>query len=163
MSYLTGSGETLETLNDVVARIKVFFDEAPEAEFEIMMGTDAQSYKKQTVYATAIGVHRISNGGIYFIQKYYVRGKGPYLYEKLLKETSLTITLAEKLIPKLATLVKEHGYNIINIYADGDVSSTDGASEVMKPTVEGMFKAYGLKARTKPYAAAANSIADRHC
>ena len=79
MTYKTGAGDILKTLDDVVARIKEFFDVAPEAEFEIMIGTDAQSYSGKTVYATAIVAYQKRKGGIYFINSQTVRGRRPLI------------------------------------------------------------------------------------
>jgi len=163
MTYLTGLGEHLETLDDVILRTKNFFDEDPQAQYEVSIGTDAQCYSRVTKYVTAIVIYKIHNGGILFRQNVYVKGRRPELHEKLIRETTLTIEVAELFIPKLKKLMKEFGYNIINVYADGDVSSTDGQSSSMKTAVEGMFKSYGLKPRVKPNAFAASCVADYYC
>jgi len=163
MSFKTGKGIVLETLDDVIVKIKKMFDEDPQADYEVSIGTDAQSYSRVTKYVTAIVIHKLYNGGILFRKSHYVKGRRPELHEKLIRETTLTIELAEQFIPKLKKLINEHGYKVVNVYADGDVSSGEGKSHVMETAIVGMFKAYGLEPRTKPNAFAASCVADYFC
>ena len=164
MKFLTGHDELLTTIDDVVERIKQFMDQDKTSEYEISIGSDSHSFSRATKYVTVVVVHQIGKGGILFRKNTYVKGRKPALYEKLMKETTLTIDIASLIIPKIQELVKTGGYRIPNIFADGDVNIKE--SEPSTPyggVVEGMFKAFGLNGRIKPNAIAATYVADYFC
>lgn len=141
---------------EMVRRIRSFIAEEPEYHYQLIIGTDSLPNGHRKVYlVTAIVLHRLGNGGIYFWQR-TLAGPFPVLRSRIHAEVAQSVTLAER-VQKLLTGdgIGHH----IEIHVDvGQVGET---RDIIREVV-GMIKAYGYQPKTKPEAFAAYCVADRH-
>ncbi|HDI11311.1 MAG TPA: hypothetical protein ENF77_03180 [Candidatus Acetothermia bacterium] len=141
-----------EVVREIVAMIRG----APNAAYEIVIGTDSQTYHGVADYVSAIVVHRLGKGGRYFWKR--LRERAPKtLRERIWREAWLSYELARKL---LAALQKQEilGFHI-EIHVD--VGRAGRTRELVEEVV-GMIRGGGFDVRTKPEAYAASTVADKH-
>ena len=124
----------------------------------VYVGTDSQAVQNKYVFATAICLHHpIKRDGVcYFWQKVkFCRGKFNSLQERLLKEASLTLIVAQDLSEKVKN---------IDIEVHFDVSSDEKyASQRSMSLITSYALGFGFKYQIKPNSWAASGAADGHC
>lgn len=124
----------------------------------VYIGTDSFFVKDQCTFSNAICLYGANGqkGGRYFFVKKKVPKKGfSNLAVRMLKETEETIEIA-KVISEANPSIK------IELHLD--VSSADKQEKTshLAKMLIGYVKGSGYECKIKPYAFAANSIADRH-
>lgn len=140
--------------NQVISEIKTYLEDKPDLSYSLVIGTDSQ-----VDFVTAVVVRRIGFGGRYFWCRrklYNIRT----LRDKIYTETMLSLDLATIFIPKLQYALngKAPAYNLeIHI----DVGEKGETREMIKEVV-GMVNGNGFKAKTKPEAYGASTVADKH-
>lgn len=149
------------TLEKLMREITGFVDEDPEARYSLVIGTDSNNTTgdHKAEFVTAIVIHRVGRGGRYFWIK-STRDKLYTLRDRIYTETLLSLDLAQNLVPKLKTYLKEGngGYELeIHI----DVGEFGETREMIKE-VAGMVAGNGFKAKTKPESYGAFVVADRY-
>lgn len=150
------------TLSRVVEDIADYLHEDPESFYRLVIGTDSQERringKKVANFITALVVHRVGKGGRYY-WKNGSREKVHNLRQKIYKETQLSLETAEVVVPHIRKSLNGSRNWDLEIHIDvGDVGDT---RDMIKEVV-GMVVGNGYKARTKPNAYAAASVADKH-
>ena len=145
------------TQTDLVGRIRDFVVASQDHEYRLIIGTDSLPNAAGQVYlVTAIVLHRVGNGGIYFWQRQLTK-KLVTLRDRMYAEALTSIATAQKLeaMPDLKPWLKQS----IEIHVD--VGEFGPTREMIQELV-GMIVAHGYAAKTKPESFAASKVADRH-
>lgn len=141
----------------LVSRIKEFIAANTEKEYQLIIGTDSLPNSRGEVYlVTAIVLHRVGNGGIYFWQRTLTH-KLQNLRDRMYAEALASISTAQ-------LLERAVGHDVIdqqNIEIHVDVGEFGPTRDMIQELV-GMIVAYGYSAKTKPESFAASKVADRH-
>ncbi len=150
------------SLSEVIEAIKIFLEEAPVAQYSLVIGTDSHEHmegKGSLSVVTAIVVHRRGFGGRYFWQKKSLP-KTRTLREKIYTETLSSLSFATRFVPLLKKTLngKEPNYNL-EIHVD---VGEHGATREMIKEVVGMVSGNGFVAKTKPDSFGASYVADKH-
>lgn len=147
--------------DQVVREIEGFVGQDPHRIYRVIIGTDSQSKhingEAEIDFVTAIVVHRLGAGGRYFWKK--EKQKRKYvLREKIYAETTMSLALAEEIVPLLRHAMPASKYDLeIHI----DVGPIGPTREMIKEVV-GMVRGNGYTAKTKPESYGASTVADRH-
>jgi len=145
----------------VISEISGFVKEEPASFYRLVIGTDSQvkniDGKGEIDYVTAVVVHRQGKGARYFWKKEKI-DKIPVLRDKIYKETSTSLTVAEELVPLLRKAISPVKYDFeIHI----DVGPIGPTRDMIKEVV-GMVNGSGFTAKTKPESWGASTVADKH-
>lgn len=143
--------------DQLLQRIQDFVAASRERSYRLIVGTDSLPNIDGRVYlVTAIVLHRVGNGGIYFWQRMLTKPMHS-LRERMYAEALTSIQTAQALesLPTLKSLVNQH----IEIHVD--VGQAGPTREMIQELV-GMIVAHGYAAKTKPESFAASKVADRH-
>jgi len=145
----------------MITEIASFVDEDPSGFYSIVIGSDSQARKTngktEVDFVTAVVVHRKGRGARYFWKKTR-QFQTPVLRDKIYSETLMSLKVAEEVVPKLRDEVSPAKYDFeIHI----DVGPLGPTREMIKEVV-GMVNGNGFKAKTKPQAWGASSVADKH-
>lgn len=125
--------------------------------YRLIVGTDsAPGSGEHTEYITALVVHRIGAGGIYFWQK-TVTERAKSLRERIYGEALLSLDLAKILVDKLleANLID------LDLEIHVDVGKVGETRDIITEVV-GMVRGNGFEVKTKPESFGASKVADRH-
>jgi len=149
-------------LEEVIKEIAFFMGDDRRVDYKLIIGTDSHSHRenglKSIDFVTAIVIHRIGKGGRYFWSKIR-KEKIASLREKIYAETSLSLELAEELVPQLKETLAGLAPYDLEIHIDvGEVGPT---REMIKEVV-GMVTGSGYTAKTKPDSYGAYVVADKH-
>ena len=91
-------------LDQLITEISRYLSDDPESQYRLVIGSDSHERringKTLTNFVSAIVVHRVGKGGRYFWQN-GLKIKTHSIREKIYQETTLSIDLAAKLVPKL--------------------------------------------------------------
>ena len=119
---------------------------------KIHVGTDSQSENNTTKYITAIA-YRFNQKGVHYIISKTNSPKENNLWNRLYKETELSIHIAEKLKNKLN----------ISLEIDMDYNENEKFySHKLVPFAKGWANSLGFKVNIKPNNQVATSAADFH-
>jgi hypothetical protein len=143
------------SLNSVFRAIREYMDQNPDDDYRLMIGTDSQ-VRQQTIFVTAVIIHRIGKGGRYF----YTRRRERWLdslRQRIYYETSLSLEVAAKLTSLLAQANMEE----VKLEIHLDIG-TNGETRSLIRELVGMVSGSGFSARIKPYAIGASTVADKH-
>jgi predicted RNase H-related nuclease YkuK (DUF458 family) len=141
----------------MVRRIRDDIVTARDNPYRIMIGTDSMPNPKGPVYlVTAIVVHRIGHGGIYFWQR-KLAGPFPSLRHRMRAEADRSLRQARHLMAH--HVVRDMLREGVSIHLD---IGNDGASRDVIREVVAMVTHFGLAAAIKPEAVAASRVAHRH-
>lgn len=144
------------SFTEVVDEILTMLSAAPEDQYEVVVGTDSQTYASEVDYVSAIVVHRVGKGGRYFWRR--EKDKRPVsLRERIYREAWLSYETAEDLIGAL----KERGVTGFQLEIHVDVGRGGRTRDLVEEVV-GMILGVGYRVRTKPEAYAASVVADRY-
>ena len=146
------------TINQIIARISEFVRAFPDQKYRIIIGTDSQSHNGTGVdFVTALVVHRVGGGGIYFWKGY--KKTRPYtLKERIYEEALTSLEFANEFIFHLkgAEELLQIG---LEIHVD---IGENGKTREMIAEVVAMIKGSGYEVKTKPDSFGASKVADRH-
>lgn len=138
--------------------MRIFIQNYVNEGYYVYVGTDSQAVQNKYVFATAICLHHpIKRDGVcYFWQKVkFSRGKFNSLQERLLKEATLTLVVAQDLKEKIKDA---------DIEVHFDVSSDEKyASQRSMSLITSYALGFGFKYQVKPFSWAASGAADGHC
>jgi len=147
------------TYSEVVFTVVNFLSSENEKGYKVIIGTDSNAHtngKDYTEYITAILVHKIGCGGIYFWKK-IVDKKAHSLKERIYKEALLSLEFAHKIMEDFNRLNALSWPLEIHI----DVGSVGETREIINE-VTGMVRGDGFEVKTKPLSFGASKVADRH-
>ena len=137
--------------------ISEYVKECPDYYYRLMIGTDSLAGQAgQAVFVTAIVIHRVGRGGIYFWQK-NLNNKIFTLRQRMYQEAFYSLQVAQTLISLKNTsdFMKEK----VEIHLD---IGEEGETREMIREIVGMVVANGFQYQIKPFSFAASKVADRH-
>lgn len=143
------------SFEDVFKKLVEYIEEDTGYRYSIIVGTDS-FLAAETVFISAIIIHRIGHGGRYFYKKLRHR-KIENLRQRIFYETSLSLETAAMLRTKLS----ENGFAKLPVEIHLDVGENGDTKEIVREVV-GMVTGSGYAAVTKPNAYGASKVADRH-
>ncbi len=141
----------------VIKKIQQFISAARDCDYRLIVGSDSLPSNGNGSYlVTAIVLHRVGNGGIYFWQRRVRRGLRT-LRDRMYAEALASISMAQRLerVTAMQTLVKSN----LEIHVD---VGEEGPTREMIHEIVGMIVGYGYNAKIKPDSFAASKVADRH-
>lgn len=141
----------------VVTQMREFVQLNTERDYRLIIGSDSLPGNDGHAYVvTAIVLHRVGNGGIYFWRR-QLSHKLHTLRDRMYAEALASIAMAQQLeaVPELKPLLK----HTIEIHVD---VGEDGPTRAMIQELVGMIIAHGYTPRTKPESFGASKVADRH-
>ncbi len=129
----------------------------PEHKYQLVIGSDSQpKNSKATDFVTAIVVHRIGLGGIYFWKR-IVEQKNFVLRSRIYQEAALSLSTAEEFLK----VFKNDGITKFDVEIHVDIGKF-GQTREMIAEVVGMIRGSGFIVKTKPDSYGASKVADRH-
>jgi predicted RNase H-related nuclease YkuK (DUF458 family) len=144
-------------LEDVRKRIVSFVAEAPEETYHLVVGTDSQPHNGHGVdFVTAIVVHRVGHGGIYFWKR-VVNKKKYVLRQRMFEEATLSLIAAEDVL----ILLQKDGITKYDVEIHVDIGAYGKTREMIQDIV-GMIRGSGYRVKIKPESYAASKIADKY-
>lgn len=138
------------SLKGVISELLYFINKEKERKYKLIIGTDSNGRGKAE-FVTAIIVHCVGRGGIYFWAK-FKEAKKLVLRDRIYKEVTLSLEMAQKLIKKIPNE---------NLEIHVDVGQ-HGETRAMIKEVVGMVVGSGFSCKTKPDSYGASHIADKH-
>lgn len=143
-SWLSSRGQAIS--------LEELLQEASKESAQIHVGSDSHLVGGKWIFATAVCIYFPQSGGTF----YYRRSKHPRtefrtLYERLMKETTLSIMAAEE--------IKE--FLDVEIVIHSDVATCDTESAKYHAMVKGYVSAMGYEILMKPNAWASSAVADK--
>jgi len=144
------------SLNAVIERIRGYMEEMPHYKYRLIIGTDSAGKNHAGVdFVTALVVHRIGAGGIYFWKKEFAAVHS--LRERIYKEATLSLEFAQRLLDIL------HSEEFLDYDFEIHVDvGTEGETRDLIAEVVGMIRGSGFNVKTKPDSYGASKVADRH-
>jgi predicted RNase H-related nuclease YkuK (DUF458 family) len=137
--------------------IKDFMAADKKSRYEIIVGTDSQKFDKESFdFVSALIVHRVGFGGIYFWKREIIKKKMS-LKERIYTEATLSLQTAETFI----AFLKTNGISRYNIQIHVDIGH-NGETRAMIAEVVGMIRGSGYQIKIKPESYAASKVADRY-
>jgi predicted RNase H-related nuclease YkuK (DUF458 family) len=159
--YLQNITSGKVTWKQLGTEIRDFILTEPEAKYQLIIGSDSRSKDVKTKpcidLVTAVVIHRKGTGGRYFWSKEKIDNIYS-LKEKLYQETIASLEAARKLLDILKEDLNGH-YEELEIHID---VGENGPSRQMIKELVGMVNGNGFKAKVKPSAYAAASVADKY-
>lgn len=145
------------TLEQIHQKISKFMGEVSDKSYRLIIGTDSQPKGEQGAdFVTAIVIHRVGMGGIYFWQRKEEKKK-MVLRNRIYEEAVLSLSCAQEL---LATF-KNNGITKYDVEIHVDIG-THGETRELIAEVVGMIRGSGFLVKTKPDSYGATKVADRH-
>lgn len=143
----------------VIREITAYVQEMPKESYTLIIGTDSKGYIGEIDFISAIVLHRKGAGGRYFWQK--TRALQVFnLRDKIYKETTLSLQLAEIIVPEIRTHLAPDDYHYkLEIHVD--VGEFGPTRETIREVV-GMVNGSGYACKTKPEAYGAFVVADKY-
>lgn len=143
------------SFDEVFDELVDYIGEDKDQSYNLIIGTDS-FLNSETVFVSAVVVHRIGHGGRYFYRKYR-RKKIPSMRQRIFYEATISIELASHLSEKL----NENGFKKLPVQIHLDIGTNGNTKEIIKEVV-GMVTGSGYAAVTKPDSYGASKVADRH-
>ena len=151
------------TFDMIADKIVEWINQQPDRDYVLAIGTDSQTCA-ETKVVLSITLHRLHNGGIFFLHSTYHKAyKHNQLHQKLYEETQASLDAAEILLEKL----KSRGLDIqdksSNVYLSihMDIGEHGPTSKYIQE-LEGWVRATGYDYEIKPNSYAASTIADKY-
>lgn len=145
------------TIDKVKEKILHFMGSDPNSRYQLVIGTDSQPKNGAGIdFVTAIVIHRIGRGGIYFWKR-IVEKKQLQLRNRIYYEATMSLTTAEEFL----SVGKTDGISQFDIEIHVDIGN-NGETREMISEVVGMVRGSGFAVKTKPDSYGASKVADRH-
>lgn len=143
------------SFDSMFGRVVEYIAEDPSRTYNLIIGTDS-FLSADTLFVSAIIIHRVGHGGRYFYKKMR-RRKIDNMRQRIFYETTLSIELASILQEKLNL----NGFKKLPVEIHLDVGMNGDTREIVREVV-GMVTGSGYAAKTKPVSYGASKVADRH-
>lgn len=145
------------TLEEVRKKILQFMASQPENKYQLVIGSDSQPKNGHGCdFVTAIVVHRLGLGGIYFWKR-IVETKSLVLRTRIYQEATLSLTTAEEFLK----VFKKDGITKYDVEIHVDIGKFGETREMISEVV-GMIRGSGFIVKIKPESYGASKVADRH-
>ncbi len=144
----------LEELKSVISR---YMASDKKAVYDIIVGTDSQKTKNGGYdFVSALIVHRVGHGGIYFWNREMVARKIS-LKARIYEEAIRSLQASEHFV----TFFKTNGISKYKIQIHVDIGPNGETRELINEVV-GMVRGSGYDVKIKPDSFGASKVADRH-
>ena len=143
------------TENEVFEQIKFDILTQPEHDFQIIVGTDSQTYDLMRV-VPVIALIKVGRGGKWF-HRVEVRSRTYDIREKIYHETQQSLDLAKR----LTTFLYDENIDCNIIVAVDMGENPHGKTHVLIKEIVGWVTSEGFECVYKPNATVASTIADR--
>lgn len=143
------------SFDEMFKRLVEYVEEDPSHKYNLIIGSDS-FLGKETLFVTAVVVHRVGHGGRYFYRKHR-RRKMENMRHRIVYETTMSIEFASVMGERLS----ENGLSKLSVEIHLDVGTNGDTREIIKEVV-GMVTGCGYTAVTKPDSYGACKVADRH-
>ncbi|MBI5970208.1 MAG: ribonuclease H-like YkuK family protein [Deltaproteobacteria bacterium] len=143
------------SLEEMFSKLVSYINEDKTRAYNLIIGTDS-FLNTETLFVSAIIIHRIGHGGIYFYKKLH-RKKIENLRQRMFYEATMSIELASVMSGKL----NENGFKKLPVEIHLDIGNNGDTRDIIKEVV-GMVTGSGYAAVTKPGSYGASKVADRH-
>ncbi len=144
-------------LPQIRQHILTFLSSEPDKKYQIVVGTDSQPHNSAGVdFVTAIVIHRIGSGGIYFWKR-VVNKKHYVLRQRMYEEATMSLAMAETVL----TLLHKDGITKYDVEIHVDIGKFGDTREMINEIV-GMIRGSGYNVKIKPESYAASKVADRY-
>ena len=155
------------SLDQVYELLLTFLRRAPHNEYRLSIGTDSQVGIRETIFVTAIHLHKIGRGATGFFTTQRLKRPLHSLREKIYYETSKTLEVASWFTSeKLDTMV---GCILTTMGRPGDIHfefhldvGTKGPTRELIGEMVAMAKGTGFEPKIKPESYAASCYANRY-
>ena len=138
-------------------KILKFIEDSPEEKYRLVIGTDSQPKNgKGTDFVTAIIIHRVGSGGIYFWRR-SIDSSQMVLRNRIYKEAFMSLDTAQDFL----SISGNDGISKYDIEIHVDIGSY-GKTKDMISEIVGMIRGSGFNVKTKPESYGASKVADRH-
>ncbi len=128
-----------------------------KARYEIIVGTDSQKVEKDSYdFVSALIVHRLGFGGIYFWKR-MVQKKKISLKERIYQEATMSLETSENFVH----FFKTNGISKYDIQIHVDIGHKGETRELINEVV-GMIRGSGYEVKIKPYSYGASKVADKY-
>ena len=144
------------SFDEMLAEVMKYVSSDPTAQYRVFIGSDSLSYNTRVNIVSTVVVYRVYNGGKYFWYRFQRDGIHN-LREKIHAEVECSIELAQKVLGALKGKIADLP-ETLEIHVD---VGQNGSTRDLIAEVTGWIKAYGIRAKTKPEALAASTVADR--
>lgn len=145
--------------------VQVYRDEVAlhgRENIKVMIGTDSQRFSDQYHFVTAFTLHRVGKGGRVFYHKKKLDVKQfPTIQIRMLREAQHSLDVATKFTELLQEVADVNITSKIEIHLDVNPDEIHASNDVLK-AVTGWVHGMGYKAKTKPDAVCASTVADRY-
>jgi predicted RNase H-related nuclease YkuK (DUF458 family) len=157
------------SFEEVFDRIIQFMTSDPKGNYRLMVGTDSQVHKTQTIFITGIVIQNEGNGVWACIRKVTIPRKMTALHERISLELSLTEEIVsmftEERKSQLIEIILPHLYQGATFTMEGHIVIGAGkrnkTSEFVKEMVT-RIESMGIEPKIKPNAFVASSYANRY-
>ncbi|WP_040205246.1 ribonuclease H-like YkuK family protein [Neobacillus jeddahensis] len=157
------------SFEQVFERIISFMTLKPNGNYRLMVGTDSQVHRSQTVFITGIVIQREGNGVWACIRKVIIPRKMTQLHEKISLELSLTEEIVsmftEERKNQLIAVVLPYLYDGATFTMEGHIDIGAGKRNKTREFVKEMvtrMESIGVEPKIKPNAFVASSYANRY-
>ena len=140
----------------VIEKIAKYIKEDTNFRYKVIVGTDSENRSGGPDFVTAIIVHRIGKGGVYFWNRKKVKN-AVSIADRIGKETQFSVELAWK----IRDTFRHNGLSGYEPEVHLDVGE-GGATRDMVRWVTGMVLGSGLTYKIKPDSFGATKVADRY-
>lgn len=138
---------------EVAKRINYYIKQEKQYPYKVIVGTDSQ-VKEETIFVTAIIVHRVGKGAIYFYSK-ESNNTFKDFRQRILNETNMSLETASELKKYLCEIDES------NLEIHVDIGNEGRSRELIKEIV-GWVMGVGYKIMIKPDSHGASKVADRY-
>ena len=143
------------TIEQMYADILLFMSEQPAERYKLIVGTDSHT-RHETIFVTAVVIHRLGKGGRYYFSKSRRRAIKS-LRQKIWYETSVSLAVAAR----LTDLLQASGTEDLDMEIHIDVGRQGETKELIREIV-GMVVGSGYHAAIKPDSFGASKVADKY-
>jgi predicted RNase H-related nuclease YkuK (DUF458 family) len=126
---------------------------------QLHVGSDSHLIGGKWLFATVLCVYTPGSGGtFYYRREKFLRNEFKSLYDRLMKETTLSILAAEELKD---VAISEYNTSNLEIVIHSDVATCDTESAKYHTIVKGYVSSMGYDILVKPNAWASSAVADK--
>ena len=144
------------TLDSMVERMYLFADEKPNEPYRIIIGTDSQHTASETVFVTAIIIHRVGTVAKFFYTRKSVKGDLD-IYTRIMQETTDSLEIIKKI--ENSEVIHQVGRDNVEIHID---AGENGKSKKIMEACIAYVKGMGFRFKVKPESFGASHVADRY-
>lgn len=146
----------LLSLGEAVHKITDFVNKDKQSSYNLIIGTDSQTKEGQVDFVSAIVIHRVGSGGIYFWQR-KIEKKKYVLKTRIYQEATLSLILAQNFLKA----AQGNGLSKFSVEIHVDIGKV-GPTREMINEITGMIRGSGFACQIKPESYAASKVADRY-